>query len=324
MNSGEYEKLAIDSWVRAFDAVSPFAHHYLKFIRERIGEFAGKTPADKAMELLLNAIEIPSSDDEQWETAFQRSWTLDPHADLPLMALLIDCFSFAHDGLLLRRSDHNEIPAEEAVSLLIKRSNDWWANNRGIEQCSWASDFTWAIKLANARWNLDHGRPIEPEALAQFGDVTESRIRNLMADKSFSTQKKDGKTLIEASSALRWLENRKKWNPSLWRNPHASPGSMPLELLTGDESFAFVPIAVDGSIFCPKLSRDGVFSIGCELDYSEQTLSTYPEALEALQKMPRPKWLRPTKASEAWTLVSADRWVRMKTSELEKSDIHPI
>jgi hypothetical protein len=329
MEWNQYEELQIASWARAFDAASQFVTQYLKFVGERIADLAGKSPADKTMAAMLSAVEITRTKDQQWETALQQLQDTDSHADLPLRELLIDCFSYAHDGLLLQRSsDRVERPAEEAGSLLIRKCNEWWKNNNFVQHYLWAESITRTLRLANSRWDLDHGRPIEPETLAEFGGVTERRIRNLMAEKGLSITKKDGRTLIEAGSALRWLEERDEWRPSLWRDPPLPSAVSPApEFLTDEkkeESFCFVPIAEDGSVFCPKLSRGGEFSIGDRNTNTEQIFTIYAVALDALQKMPRPKWRRPTKVNQSWTLVSADRWVRMTTSEIEQSDIHPL
>src|SRR5690606_40172796 len=63
------------------------------------------------------------------------------------------------------------------------------------------------------------------------------------------------------------------------------------------EDYLFVPVARDGSIFAPSCALGGRFTIGEK--GSETKFDSYTDALEALQRMPTPRWRRPGQKGSA-------------------------
>ena len=72
------------------------------------------------------------------------------------------------------------------------------------------------VMLARNRWAMDNNRPVDPLALAEFGGVSESRIRNMMAGDT-RTFHADADKLIPAHEALGWLSGRETFWNSIWR-----------------------------------------------------------------------------------------------------------
>lgn len=72
------------------------------------------------------------------------------------------------------------------------------------------------------------------------------------------------------------------------------------------EADGCVPVARDGTRFCPKTcSRNGLFTVGEKGD--EHRFRTYADALDYLRKMPTAKWRRPNPKGN-WGIVSAVKW----------------
>ncbi|WP_139253874.1 hypothetical protein [Marinobacterium iners] len=68
-----------------------------------------------------------------------------------------------------------------------------------------------------------------------------------------------------------------------------------------------VPMASDGSIFCPVLcARNNQYTVGVKGD--EKRFSEYEEALDYLREMQVAKWRRPNQSGN-WGIVSAVGWV---------------
>jgi hypothetical protein len=144
-------------------------------------------------------------------------------------------------------------------------------------------------KRAQARFQLDTGQDIDPGDLALLGDISERRIRNMMAGKERVFSTKDGK--IPATEALSWLKNRAdKFRPSCWRDQNTFEDLA--EQTVEVEDALFVPVASDNSIFHPGLVRNGTFTVGH--GKREKKCNSYEIALASLQKLANPSWSRPT------------------------------
>ncbi|AWJ87769.1 hypothetical protein TSH58p_30110 (plasmid) [Azospirillum sp. TSH58] len=101
------------------------------------------------------------------------------------------------------------------------------------------------VRLASNRWALSNNRPVDPAALADFGGVSEGRIR------------------IPVIDALAWLATRKEdfW-PPIWREQllpqYGDRNRAPLDQVV------FVPVAHDGSAFHPGLRRGAGYTVGAK------------------------------------------------------------
>jgi len=166
------------------------------------------------------------------------------------------------------------------------------------------------VMLAENRWALDNHGAVEPAALAAFGGVAESRVRNLMAGAARQFNK-DAEGKIPAHEALAWLSGREEFWNSIWRDQamplYSDPDRPPLA------APVFVPVAADGSIFHPGLERNGAYMIGAKDE--EKRIVGFEEALAALQSMPATHWRRPNEKGN-WGIVAGRRWERLDRREL--------
>jgi hypothetical protein len=227
---------------------------------------------------------------------------------------LHDLAAYAVYGIVLEDSDEETDPAvrierllSEAEAFVAATPLDRWqigsAEPRG-------TDLFRLVRLARNRWALDNGRPVEPAALAEFGGVSEGRVRNMMAGANRIFTPEDG--LIPASEALPWLGGRKEFWNSIWREQRLHrygarrrpPFDRPV----------FVPVARDGSAFHPGLRRGAGYTVGEKGE--ERRIADFDTALTELQRMPVPYWRRPN-ASGHWGVVAGIRWQRLDASDLE-------
>ena len=166
------------------------------------------------------------------------------------------------------------------------------------------------LLLARNRWALDHGLPVEPEALAIFGGVTMGSMRNLLSGKTQIFTKIDGK--IASNEALSWLADKRSFFPSIWQDARPEWDG---EVYDFDYAQpVFVPQSRDGSVFHPGLKRGGAYTVGEK--GSESQVNSFETALSALQEMRHPSWRRPGRGKGGWSIVSAIHWVRMTKAEL--------
>jgi hypothetical protein len=166
------------------------------------------------------------------------------------------------------------------------------------------------VRLARSRRSLDKGiGDVDPGSLAIFGGWSEGRVRNMMSGADRVFENTGGQ--VPAVSAMDVLKDRPAFFDSLWSAADDEPSK-------ADKHFQdarFVPVARDGSIFHPGLTRGGSYTIGAKGD--EVTLATFEEALAALHLMSNPAWRRPN-AIGNWGLVKGVEWTRMDRADLEK------
>jgi hypothetical protein len=181
----------------------------------------------------------------------------------------------------------------------------------------WLSD---TLAAAEARWALDHGRPVMPDDLAALAGVKSKTIANLLAARELPTDA-DGR--IPTAEALRYLERREGFVRSNWQHPVERSGTP-----DGTEPGAlaeqvFVPVDSDGNPFLPSIARrgrDGLprYAIGAKSD--PEYVEDYWEALDRLSRMPTPRWRRPPISGKGgWSLVSGQEgWRRFARIDLER------
>lgn len=172
------------------------------------------------------------------------------------------------------------------------------------------NDLSRLVRLASNRWALDNGRPVEPAALAEFGGVSEGRIRNMMSGSKRTFTSDDGR--IPAQEALTWLGQREEFWNSIWREQplprYGAKRRAPVDRPV------FVPVARDGCSFHPGLRRGAGYTVGEKGE--EVQIASFEEALATLQRMAVPYWRRPN-ASGNWGIVAGVRWERLDSSDLE-------
>ncbi|MCJ2105403.1 hypothetical protein MKK70_08425 [Methylobacterium sp. E-041] len=169
------------------------------------------------------------------------------------------------------------------------------------------------LRMARGRFALDTGGFVEPWALAEFGGVSERRIRNMMAGSERVFDPKDGG--VPAAQALDWLKQRKQFRPSSWRDQNTFEDLAGVDRDEPVEEMLFVPVAADGSTFHPGVAHEGVFTTGPT--GREAAWPSFEEALVALQRSPEPVWRRPTPRGLR-TQARGVRWDRTTRAALDK------
>ena len=275
-----------------------------------LSEMVGAEPTNAGFAALTRALGYELTDNAKWTEALREQAWGDAFG-WPIGERLHSLNAFAYYGIALNggrnAADREKLLRQEietVVAFMAKVPFAAWGIDPG--------DACRTINRAQARFDLDTGQDIEPSALAALGNVTERRIRNMMAGKDRVFEPHDGK--IPASEALSWLRNRTdEYRPSCWReqNTFEDLAEQGPEI----EDALFVPVAGDNSVFHPGLARDGLFTIG--RGKREQNFKDYDDAVAALQKLRTPAWLRPT-ASGTWTSVAAARWARLDRAELKR------
>jgi hypothetical protein len=172
------------------------------------------------------------------------------------------------------------------------------------------NDLSRLVRLASNRWALDNGKPVEPTALAEFGGVSEGRIRNMMSGAKRTFTSEDGR--IPAQEALTWLGQREEFWNSIWREQHVPQYGVKRRAAVDQP--VFVPVARDGSAFHPGLKRGAGYTIGEKGE--EVQIASFDDALAGLQRMPVPYWRRPNSIGN-WGIVAGVRWERLNTADLD-------
>ena len=137
-------------------------------------------------------------------------------------------------------------------------------------------------------------------------------MRNLMAGEGRVRSNVDGK--IPASEALQWLQSRKSFYPSTWRNQRRDRKPQNVFEIGFENEVRFLPVAKDGSVFHRGLKQTDGFHVGAR--GFEKTFHEFEEALAYLQRLSQPAWRRPSRMG-SWTVVSAVRWERVNKNELK-------
>lgn len=273
-----------------------------------LGEIVGADVAAKGMAEMARSLDLQCGEDNDWEHAFESGFG-DAYC-WPLGEVFHDLNAYAHYGIALNGGADPEARAAQ-IAETLERGESFMAR---LPEEAWqldAGDAGHTLRLARGRWALDNNKSIEPYALAAFGNVTERRIRNMMAGKESMLSNDEGK--VPAREALHWLSSRQSFRPSVWREQDMFDDLAPraTEVLPDP---LFVPIARDGSRFHPGLRRDDGYTIGSP--GNETVIASYDEALAALQHSALPAWRRPSPLG-SWTSVTAVRWDRLARSELE-------
>jgi hypothetical protein len=273
----------------------------------------GDGDADAAMTRMVEGVVSTSGqtirNPSEWRGALDESRS-SCFSEWPIGAKLHDLAAYAIYGIFLDDSEDGDQLAAEIEHLVTEAREFLDATPVAHWKLPANNDLVRLVRLASNRWALDNGRPIEPSALAEFGGVSEGRIRNLMSGPKRAFASEDG--LVPAREALTWLSEREEYWNSIWREQrmprYETDQTAPLT------QAVFVPVARDGSIFHPGLSRGTGYTIGEKGD--EMQVADFNDALMQLQRMRVPHWRRPNDVGN-WGIVSGVRWVRIDTPELD-------
>jgi len=158
------------------------------------------------------------------------------------------------------------------------------------------------IELAKSRQAIDAKEGfVTPYSLALLGNASMGRMRNLMSGKDACFSPEDAK--IPVIQAITWLKGRPAYWPSIWKKSGSVSGTR-----------IRVPVAADGTLFCPALRRKNGYMIGKKGD--EQIVGDFYKALEMFQLNGKARWRRPNSKGN-WGIVTGTKWVWLTKGELE-------
>jgi hypothetical protein len=269
---------------------------------------------------------------DQWQDAIGAIPPTDTNS--PFLEELHDLTAFAHYGILpgwgnLANITAAGLPALAAwvdIPAAINRICDSITRLLDLvpDGPRRASELAALRDMALARLAYDAGERLTVHQLAALSDVSVKRVQNAVyADKKAPMVDADNK--VTRGGCERWLVDR-DYQPSLWPQVQAlgelgDDWGRDVVLETVDDNpsyddFVFVPVADDGSIFCPALKRDRAqhFTIGPK--GVEETVGDYDEALARLSRMAVACWRRPNQNGN-WGIVGVQSWKRVRRAELE-------
>lgn len=278
-----------------------------KFLERIVG--AAKANAGMA-EVVRDLVDVRQNPQE-WATALDEAGG-DAFSEWPLGQELHDLTAYAVYGFIFKDGG-NEEERHQFVQSKIAAANEFLQSSpieQWIDKGARPTPLERLMTLVNNRWALDNGQPIEPAALAWFGDLTEGSIRNMMSGQKRAFTNEDGR--VPAHEALAWLSKRPSFWNSIWKDQDMANYSAKAE--TKLSRPIFVPVSRDGSVFNPGLLRASGFTIGPK--GSERQEESFFDALFGLQEMTVPMWRRPNEKGN-WGIVRGVRWVRLEMAFLE-------
>jgi hypothetical protein len=276
-----------------------------------LARIVGSSKANTAMaEAITDLVDVRTSP-QSWQEDLEEAGT-NAFSEWPLGKELYELTAYAIFGFIFKKGGSQEERREfleSKVTALIDFYDAAPINLWRIEDGR-RSELETLVTLVRNRWALDNSKPIEPFALAYFGDLKEGSIRNMMSGEKARFTNKDGK--IPANEALKWLSTRPSFWNSVWQETTEFYFVSVNESAVDDP--VFVPVARDGSIFHPGLRRSSGFTIGKKGDEHQEESFGY--ALFRLQQMPVPYWRRPNEKGH-FGIVRGMRWVRLDRKFLE-------
>lgn len=232
----------------------------------------------------------------------------------------LDGAAYAAEGVAPR--ERHEQPADlddrhQRIREVIATADVMLASGASI----FGEGYMYIWRAVAARAALDFGGQISAEGIQLLSRVTSSAIRNAV---SLGELNPNESGCFAADVALKWLERRREFCPSRWRDLGDTQWCFRSEDNGTPESrgMILVPRDVDGTAFTPehvvRKSKSGPglsITIGAK-GFEEQHHDFY-EALTALQKMDVARWRRRNSAGN-WGIVRArGAWIEMKKADID-------
>lgn len=165
------------------------------------------------------------------------------------------------------------------------------------------------VDLATARLKVDQDESLTMGEIALLTGKRDATVTTTAYRKVFPTYEHDGKRYAAVADVLPWLIQN-GYLPTQGKDEPAASAPATEHA----EDYLFVPVARDGSIFAPSCASGGRFTIGKK--GHENKFDNYMDALEALQRMPTPRWRRPG-LSGVPGIVTGVRFERLARSRVE-------
>lgn len=294
------------------DPAQQFAN-ILVSIGDQLDFILGQEKADQLMEQLCSGLGVLDENDDEalpWRNLV-RANSRKIVAEHPGGDTFFNVLAYAQFGIVIDDST-NASELSGAIDRMIEELDAFrasydaplWNDQNGDQVAT-------LLNWAKGRQALDKHEPIEPAGLALLGGVNERSIRNLMSRKQKGLRSTDGKVRFE--DAENWLSTKRNFWNSVWLSQDF--GNLPTDEVAVDETYVFVPVSRDGSVFHPGLKGTHGYRVGPKGDQID--FGTYDDALQHLQSMAHPYWSRKN-PNGVKVLLSGIRWERLGLSELEK------
>ncbi|WP_245815692.1 hypothetical protein [Luteimonas chenhongjianii] len=170
------------------------------------------------------------------------------------------------------------------------------------------------VARAAARLKVDRGERLTMADIALLLDVREPTVITNAHRKNFPTVEDENRRYAEPGDALPWML-KQGYVPTKGL-PGESDTAHQTEPVGDLDDVVFVPVARDGSWFGPDCRVSGRFTIGAK--EAEEKHKDYFTALEALVRMPTPRWRRPN-GNGVPGIVAGVRFDRMRRADLRRA-----
>jgi hypothetical protein len=169
------------------------------------------------------------------------------------------------------------------------------------------------VAHAAARYKLDTGERLTMGEIALLLDVREATVVTNAHRKNFASIEEGNRRYAEPDAVIHWM-TKNGYQPTIKGGSPTSPkpGRDAATQQAGDE-IIFVPVARDGHWFNPGDRHDGRYVIGA--GKQERRFKDYYQALDALLRMPTPRWR--TKTDEVAGIAFGVRFDRVSRAELD-------
>lgn len=170
------------------------------------------------------------------------------------------------------------------------------------------------VALATARLKVDRDERLTLSDIALLLGMREQTVITNAHRKNFPTVEDDNRRYAESTGALEWM-HKQGYLPTrkpAGKDEKAAAHGVP----PADETLLFVPYARDGSWFGPDCSSAGRYTIGAK--GSEVKYTDYFAALDALLKMPTPRWRRKN-SNGIQGIVAGVRFDRVRRADIERA-----
>lgn len=171
------------------------------------------------------------------------------------------------------------------------------------------------VALARARLKVDQAERLTMADIALLLGVKEATVVTNAHRKNFASAEDGNRRYAEPADALPWMVKQGYVPTKLPASEAAPTSTASVQEADVDGEMLFVPVARDGTWFSPDCRSGGRYTIGAKGE--EVKFTGYFEALEALVKMPTPRWRRTNPIGNRG-IVAGVRFDRISRAELAR------
>ena len=174
--------------------------------------------------------------------------------------------------------------------------------------CMYSGILARLVEHATIRRKIDQNEPITLVEIATITEAPQSTVNTAAARGNFPTYDIGNKKFADPEAVLPWMIEKQGYLPTIRAGEKQAQVAAPSK-----ETYYFVPVARDGSMFLPNCISGGGFRIGEK--GNEVKVSDYFDALQQLNNMPTPRWRRPN-ANGNPGIVAGVRFDRLTEAQI--------